>query len=70
MGVYYVGILLGSWGLGPVLGGSPVQRWSWRATQWFQMAYGTTIPILILFALRETTTPKVVCRVQRYLGRT
>ena len=55
MSVYYVGLLLGP-ALGPVVGGALVQRWSWRATQWFQMAYGALILILISFALPDTTT--------------
>ena len=59
MSVYYVGLLLGP-ALGPVIGGALVQRWSWRATQWFQMAYGALILILISFALPETTQKAIV----------
>lgn len=59
MSVYYVGLLLGP-ALGPVIGGALVQRWSWRATQWFQMAYGALILILISFALPDTTQKAII----------
>lgn len=58
MSAYYVGILLGP-ALGPVIGGLLVQRWSWRATQWFQVAYGALILTLISLALPDTT-PKIL----------
>ena len=54
MSVYYVGILLGP-ALGPVIGGALVQRWNWRATQWFQTVYAALILILVLFFLPDTT---------------
>ena len=53
MSAYYVGILLGP-ALGPVIGGLLVQRWSWRATQWFQMAHAALVLILIAVALPDT----------------
>ena len=59
MSVYYVGLLLGP-SLGPVIGGALVQRWSWRATQWFQMAYGALILIFISFSLPDTTQKAII----------
>ncbi|MCJ1282460.1 hypothetical protein MMC26_001783 [Xylographa opegraphella] len=53
MSIYFVGILAGPV-LGPVLGGLLTQRWSWRGTQWFMMAYSSLILLLILFGLPNT----------------
>ena len=60
MSVYYLGVLFGPT-FGPVLGGLLTQRWSWRATQWFQTIYGlaTFVP---LFCFLPNTRPGVARR--------
>ena len=53
MSGYYIGVLTGPV-IGPVIGGSMVQRWDWRALQWFLVIYGAASLLLILFTLPET----------------
>ncbi|QSZ30692.1 hypothetical protein DSL72_000250, partial [Monilinia vaccinii-corymbosi] len=53
MSVYYIGVLMGPT-LGPVIGGFLVQRWGWRAAQWFLVIYGALTFIVTLIVLPET----------------
>ena len=54
MSIHYIGILARPI-LGPVLRKLLAQKWDWRATQWFLMAYSVVISISILLFLPETT---------------
>ena len=53
IGIFYLGPLTGPT-IGPVIGGVLVQKWSWRAIQWFLMIYAAVVFVGILFCLPET----------------
>ena len=50
---FYLGPLSGPL-LAPIIGGILAQRWGWRSTLWFLVAFGALVVILIFFALPET----------------
>lgn len=53
MGIFYLGPLCGPL-LSPIIGGALAQRWNWRSTLWFLVAYGGINVVFIFFALPET----------------
>ena len=57
MGIFYLGPLCGPL-LAPIIGGALAEKWRWRSTMWFLVAYGAVTVIFILFALPETLARK------------
>jgi multidrug resistance protein len=53
MGLFYLGPLCGPL-LAPIIGGALSQGFGWRSTQWFLVAYGGVIVVLLTFVLPET----------------
>jgi MFS family permease len=55
--IFYLGPLAGPLFL-PLVGGALTQKFGWRSTMWFLVAYGGLVLLLILLALPETLPKK------------
>jgi multidrug resistance protein len=53
MGIFYLGPLCGPL-FAPIIGGALTQRFGWRATQWFLVAFGCVVEVGLLLLLPET----------------